>query len=117
MPYRKSIKINKKHAKGEQAEHLAASWLTKEGNYVYYGKNRGPFDLVIVNPNTCETTYIDVKCVSRRSDKNKTKISRSRPKSIPKFINYKILNVDLEKNLIWFNPGKKGIKPSREKII
>jgi len=69
----------------------------------------------MVNPDTCKTTYIDVKCVSRRSDKSK--ISRSRPKSIPKFINYKILNVDLEKNEIWFNPGKKGLKPLREKII
>jgi hypothetical protein len=114
MTFRKEISINEKHCKGEICEYLACAWLQSKNLYVFIGRNRGPFDIVTFNPETNETIYIDVKNFSRRSDG--TPISRCRPKNIPDNLNFKILNVDLEKKEIWFNSNKKGLEAKREKL-
>jgi len=113
MTYKKTVHMDPKHQIGNQAEHLAKSYLVGLGYYIYT-KDFGPIDFIAFNPETEETWYIDVKVVSYRSDG--TVISRSRPKDFKK-TRIDILNVDIERNKIWFNPGKGGITPIKRNII
>tara|TARA_R100001460_G_scaffold33905_1_gene66136 strand:- start:336 stop:629 length:294 start_codon:yes stop_codon:yes gene_type:complete len=58
-----------KHARGALSEMIAAAQLIKQGWHVFHNlSSNGLIDLVVVNPETGETRFYDVKTKSYRKD-------------------------------------------------
>lgn len=106
MTFRKDIDIAKKHRDGLVCEALAKAILTSQGLIVFTPiSDKGPIDIITLNPITNEFKYYDVKKVSYRT--GGTKISRSRPKNTT--IKIEMFYIDLRKETCSVSSGKNGL--------
>ena len=106
MTFRKDIDIFKKHRDGLVCEAMAKAILTAQGFIVFTPiSDKGPIDIIALNPITNEFKYYDVKKVSYRSVG--TKISRSRPKNTS--IKIEMFYIDLKKETYSVSSGKNGL--------
>tara|TARA_R100001369_G_scaffold55151_1_gene81986 strand:+ start:54 stop:476 length:423 start_codon:yes stop_codon:yes gene_type:complete len=81
--------------KGDWCELIAAAYFRKN-NYLVYTRMSGPIDLVLVDQNTGETRYIDVKYKNTRQGSNTKgrRINRSIKTPLKDFIKIEIIYVD-----------------------
>ena len=106
MTFRKGINIFKKHRDGLVCEAMARAILTAQGFIVFTPiSDKGPIDIIALNPITNEFKYYDVKKVSYRSAG--TKISRSRPKNTS--LKIEMFYIDLKKETYSVSSGKNGL--------
>jgi len=106
MTFRKDIDIFKKHRDGLVCEAMAKAILTAQGFIVFTPiSDKGPIDIIALNPITNEFKYYDVKKVSYRSVG--TKISRSRPKNTS--LKIEMFYIDLKKETYSVSSGKNGL--------
>jgi hypothetical protein len=106
MTFRKDIDIAKKHKDGLVCEAMAKAILTAKGFIVFAPiSDKGPIDIIALNPITNEFKYYDVKKVSYRSIG--TKISRSRPKNTT--LKIEMFYIDLRKETYSISSGKNGL--------
>ncbi len=106
MTFRKNIDILKKHRDGLVCETMAKAILTAQGFIVFAPiSDKGPIDIIALNPITNEFKYYDVKKVSYRNIG--TKISRSRPKNTN--LKIEMFYIDLRKETYSISSGKNGL--------
>jgi len=87
-----------KHARGALSEMVAAAQLIKQGWHVFSNvASNGLIDLVVVNPDTGECRYYDVKTKTFRKDGSKiSRVPTAKQKAIGVEV-YMVDRIDMEK--------------------